>query len=105
LAPTVWLAIPGIVISGFSFTTGNTQISTTLQQLAPDDLRGRVLSVNGLAFNGVMPFATLAVSGLSQVVGQRAVMIACAVLMVTSCVYLWRRYVWQAYVPGAHGAP
>jgi MFS family permease len=104
LAPNPWLAIPGIVISGYSFTTGNTQISTTLQQLAPDDLRGRVLSVNGLAFNGVMPFATLAVSGLSQAVGQRAVMLGCAALMVGFCLYLWKRYVWQAYVPGAHGA-
>jgi MFS family permease len=101
LAANPWLAIPGILISGFSFTTGNTQINTTLQQLAPDELRGRVLSVNGLAFNGVMPFATLGVAGLSQVVGQRAVMIACAVLMVVMCLWLWRRYVWQAYVPPA----
>jgi len=94
-----WMAIPGILIAGHSFTTGNTQISTTLQQLAPDDMRGRVLSVNSLAFNGVMPFATLLVAGLSQVLGQPAVMLGCAVLLVGASYWLWRRYVWQAFVP------
>lgn len=96
--------MPGIVIAGHSFTTGNTQISTSLQQLAPDEMRGRVLSVNGLAFNGVMPFATLGIAGLSQVIGQRTVMVACAVLLVASCIWLWRRFVWQAYVAAGHDA-
>ncbi len=99
LPETPWLAIPGILVAGYAFTTGNTQINTTLQQLAPDDMRGRVLSANSLAFNGVMPFATIAIAGLSQLIGQPAVMLICAVLMVGSCLWLWRRYVWRSFVP------
>ena len=99
LAPNLWLAIPGILISGYSFTTGNTQISVRLQQLAPDEMRGRVLSANGMAFNGVMPFATILVSLLSQTVGQSYVMVACALLLIVATTWLWRRYVWQAFVP------
>ena len=99
LPETPWLAVPGVLVAGFSFTTGNTQISTTLQQLAPDAMRGRVLSANSLAFNGVMPFATIAIAGLSQLIGQPAVMLGCAVLMVGLCLWLWRRYVWRAFVP------
>ena len=99
LAPNPWFAIPGVVIAGYSFTTGNTQISTRLQQLAPDDMRGRVLSVNSLAFNGVMPFATMTIAGLSQVIGQSVVMMVSSVLLVGFCVLLWRRYVWQAFIP------
>jgi hypothetical protein len=99
LSPNPWVAIPGILIAGYSFTTGNTQISTRLQQLAPDEMRGRVLSVNSLAFNGVMPFATMAVAGFSQLFGQPVVMLVCAVLLVGFSYWLWRRYVWQAFVP------
>ncbi len=103
VSPNPWVAIPGILIAGHSFTTGNTQINTSLQQLAPDDMRGRVLSVNSLAFNGVMPFATIAVALLSQLVGQPAVMLGCAVLLVLASILLWRRYVWKAFVPARQG--
>jgi len=99
IAPNPWAAIPGILIAGYAFTTGNTQIMTRLQQLAPDEMRGRVMSVNSLAFNGVMPFATLTVAGVSQLVGQPIVMGVSAVMLVGFCLLLWRRYVWQAFVP------
>ena len=59
LAPNPWMAIPGVLIAGCSFEMGLIQIQTRVQQLAPDELGGRVLSVNGLAFNGVMPFSTV----------------------------------------------
>ncbi|MDQ3656071.1 MAG: MFS transporter [Chloroflexota bacterium] len=98
LSPNPWVAIPGIIISGHSFTTGNTQIMTRLQQLAPDDMRGRVMSANSLAFNGVMPFATLTVAGVSQLIGQPIVMGISALLLIGFSTLLWRRYVWQAFV-------
>ena len=99
LSPNPWVAIPGVAIAGYAFTTGNTQIMTRLQQLAPDEMRGRVLSVNSLAFNGVMPFATLTVAGISQLIGQPIVMAVSAVLLIGFSMLLWRRYVWQAFVP------
>jgi len=105
LSPNPWVAIPGVVIAGFSFTTGNTQIMTRLQQLAPDEMRGRVMSVNSLAFNGVMPFATLTVAGVSQLIGQPIVMSISGVLLVGMSYYLWRKYVWQAFLPAEPVAP
>jgi MFS family permease len=105
LAQTPLMAVPGVMIAGFAFSSGNSQIMTRIQQLAPDELRGRVLSLNMLSFNGVMPFATIGISGLSQVIGQHVVMAASAVLLGMAGVYLWRRYVWMAFhtaeVPGA----
>lgn len=98
LSPNPWVAVPGILISGYSFTTGNTQISTRLQQLAPDEMRGRVLSANSLAFNGVMPFATLGIAGLASLIGQATVMAICAGLLVIGTTFLWKRYVWKAFV-------
>ena len=105
LSTTPLMAVPGILISGYAFTTGNTQISTRLQQLAPDEMRGRVLSVNSLAFNGVMPFATMGISGLSAVIGQSKVMLICSALLVVFCVFLWRRYLWKAFVPAELAVP
>ncbi|MCA9834367.1 MAG: MFS transporter [Thermomicrobiales bacterium] len=98
-APNVWLAIPGVMISGFSFSMGNTQLSTRLQQTAPDQLRGRVMSLNTLAFNGVMPFSTLLVSWLVGIYGQPEVLIASGMLLGIGIVLLWRRYVHKAFVP------
>jgi len=99
-----WMAVPGVMVAGYSFTTGNTQISTRLQQLAPDAMRGRVLSVNSLAFNGVMPFATIIISLFSQLIGQPIVMMTCALLTVAASAWLWKRYVWRAFVPATTAA-
>ncbi len=99
LAPNPWMAIPGVLIAGCAFEMGLIQIQTRLQQLAPDDLRGRVLSVNGLAFNGVMPFATLSMSALSTVLGLQAVLGGCAILLAAGSALLWRRYTWMAFEP------
>lgn len=101
LSPNPWFAIPGVMISGYSFATGNTQISTRVQQLAPDELRGRVLSVNSLAFNGVMPFATIGVSLLSEAIGQHIVMGGCAICLAVLSVTIWRRYTWKAFLPSS----
>ena len=52
-----------------------------------------------MAFNGVMPFATLLIAFLSQTIGQSYVMLGCAVLLLIATSWLWKRYVWQAFVP------
>ena len=101
LSPNPWVAVPGVLISGYSFATGNTQISTRVQQLAPDEMRGRVLSVNSLAFNGVMPFATMIVSFLAESIGQHIVMGACAVLLAIGSFLIWKRYAWKAFIPAS----
>jgi len=99
LSPTPWVAIPGVMLSGFSFEMGLIQVQTRLQQLAPDAMRGRVLSVNGLAFNGVMPFSTLSISAASTVFGLHAVLAGCAIALAVGATLVWRRYTWQAFAP------
>ena len=100
IAPNVWVAIPGVAVLGYSFSMSNSQIQTRVQQIAPDDLRGRVLSIVGLAFNGVMPFSTIVVSGAAEVFGQPAVLAASAALTAVGSWWLWRRYASQAFLPG-----
>jgi MFS family permease len=99
LSPNPWAAIPGVLISGCAFELGLIQIQTRLQQLTPDDMRGRVLSVNGLAFNGVMPFATLSISAASEAIGLPLVTGFCASVLAVGSFFLWKRYTWKAFVP------
>jgi hypothetical protein len=99
LSSTPWLAVPGVLLAGFSFEMVLMQVGTRVQQLAPDAMRGRVMSANGLAFNGVMPVATLSISAASSALGQPLVLGACAVALAVGSLWLWRRYTWQAFVP------
>ncbi|HWV34675.1 MAG TPA: MFS transporter [Thermomicrobiales bacterium] len=99
LSPNPWIAIPGVLIAGCSFEMGLMQITTRVQQLAPEELRGRVLSINGLAFNGVMPFSTLTISAAAQAIGLPIVMGACSVLLAIGSLAIWRRYTWKAFLP------
>lgn len=105
LSTSPWMAVPGVMVAGYAFSSGNSQLMTRVQQIAPEELRGRVLSIVGLAFNGVMPFATIIVSVLSQVVGQPIVMGLSGALLGLSGLYLWRRYVWQAFLPAEAPEP
>ncbi|MGN6030602.1 MAG: MFS transporter [Thermomicrobiales bacterium] len=96
-APNPWVAVPGVLIAGCSFEMGLIQVQTRVQQLAPDELRGRVMSVNGLAFNGVMPFSTLTISTAQQEFGAPVVMAVCGVGVALASVWIWRRYTWKAF--------
>lgn len=99
ISPNVWVAVPGMMISGFAFSMGNTQLATRLQQTAPEQLRGRVMSLVTLAFNGVMPFSTLLIAWAAGVFGQPMVLISSGILLGTGVVMLWLRYARKAFDP------
>ena len=71
--PAVAIAIQAFV--SFSFSSQLGIIQMMLQESTPSQFRGRVMSLNGIAFNGTTPFAALATSGLATVVGLPAVMV------------------------------
>jgi MFS family permease len=99
ISPGPGAAIPGIFACGCAFETGLIQVQTRLQQLAPDHMRGRVLSVNGLAFNGVMPASTLSISAASTAFGIPVMLGVCALALTAGSFALWRRFTWKAFVP------
>lgn len=98
-SPSVWIAVPGMMIAGLSFSMTNTQLATRLQQTAPEQLRGRVMSLVTLAFNGVMPFSTLIISFLAQVIGQPQVLIGSGILLGVSAIFLWKKYLHKSFDP------
>jgi MFS family permease len=99
ISPSPLIAMLGVFSCGCAFETGLVQVQTRLQQLAPDDMRGRVLSVNGLAFNGVMPASTLTISAASTAFGIPVMLCVCAAALAAGSFALWRRFTWKAFVP------
>jgi predicted MFS family arabinose efflux permease len=76
-----WLSMVLLVGSGFSLTTAFSTLNSLVQEMAPDALRGRVLSIFGLAFRGGGPVGSLVAGGLVRSAGAPAVMAAYSALL------------------------
>lgn len=62
-----WLASALLFVMGFSQIIFTTSINTTLQLLAPDELRGRVMSLYTLVFAGVAPIGSFLMGSVTEV--------------------------------------
>jgi MFS family permease len=87
-----WLSMLLLVATGFMLTTAFSTLNSLVQEMAPDALRGRVLSIFGLAFRGGGPLGGLLAGALVRDAGAPLVMAAYASLLaVIAAVLLARR--------------
>lgn len=70
-AQTLWVAIAAMAMMSGGVSTMFGLANTIVQERAPDYLRGRVSAVAGLSFFGLMPFAGLGITALSDLIGMR----------------------------------
>jgi len=89
-SPGMGLALPALVLVGFSNTFYLTQVNTLVQQSVPDHLRGRVMSLYALCWN-LVPLGGLLAGVLAAAVNARfavlvggAMVAANALLLLTS---------------------
>jgi MFS family permease len=61
--------------------------NTTVQERTPNHLRGRVSAIAGMSFFGLMPFAGLGISALSDGIGLRPAMATAAVIFAIGAAY------------------
>ena len=81
-----------LVGSGLFMTTAFSTLNSLVQEMAPDALRGRVLSIFGLAFRGGGPVGSLVAGALVRSAGAPIVTAAySAVLLLIAVVLLTRR--------------
>jgi predicted MFS family arabinose efflux permease len=66
LSRWLWLSAPLIFISGGALMGVFATITSLVQVLTPDAMRGRVMSVYNVAFRGGMPFGSLLVGWLAR---------------------------------------
>jgi len=85
----LWLSIPALLIIGFCLVSGIASTNIILQSSAPDELRGRVMSVFTLMFIGIAPIGNLIIGALAQAWGIRvAVGIGGAICAMVSVCYI-----------------
>ncbi|MBI5144810.1 MAG: MFS transporter [Candidatus Omnitrophica bacterium] len=69
LSKTYLFSIITLIILGWSSVTAISLINTLLQTLAPDEVRGRLMSAFMFTFAGIMPFGNLIAGSLAQKLG------------------------------------
>ncbi len=85
------LALLALVALGFVMITNNAATNTLLQTLAPDHMRGRVMSVYTLAFVGMGPIGALQAGYFAERFGAPAALTGgAAICLVCSLVLFWR---------------
>jgi hypothetical protein len=65
----LWLAVVAMALLSFGVGSAMGLVATIIQATVPDSLRGRVMSVHGMMFVGIMPFAALIVPGTAERLG------------------------------------
>jgi predicted MFS family arabinose efflux permease len=92
LSRSQWLSMPLLVGTGFMLTTAFSTLNSLVQEAAPEALRGRVLSIFGLAFRGGGPLGSLIAGFLVRGAGAPLVMaVYAAVLAVIAGALVLRR--------------
>jgi predicted MFS family arabinose efflux permease len=66
MARHVWMAVPLLFITGFSGLVMVASCNTRLQLAAPDELRGRMMSLYTLVWGGVFPIGAFCVGAISE---------------------------------------
>jgi predicted MFS family arabinose efflux permease len=65
-ARTTWVAVPLLFVTGFSGLILVASCNTRLQLAAPDELRGRMMSLYTLVWGGVFPLGAFSVGAISE---------------------------------------
>ena len=87
-------SIPAFYALGFSLTFAATSTNATIQRQCPEHVRGGLVGMYGMAYNGTMPFGYLLVGSASEALGVRhtfaamAVVLACGVISIIA----WQRF-------------
>jgi predicted MFS family arabinose efflux permease len=68
-----WMAMALLVLSGISMVTAFSTLNSLVQENAPEALKGRILSIYGLAFRGGLPLGALLAGILVRPFGAPAV--------------------------------
>ena len=76
LIPQLYVAFVLLIIVGGATTLYMSATNTVLQTLAPDEVRGRVLSVWSMIGAGVMPLGSLLLGGLATATGHVTIVVA-----------------------------
>jgi MFS family permease len=80
LSTSFWLSMVLLVVTGMAGITYGTAVNTLLQLNTPEQLRGRVLSINILLTQGSTPVGGFFIGSLGEAAGVSVALVSCAAL-------------------------
>ncbi len=88
-----WMAMALLFLSGVSMVTAFSSLNSLVQENAPDALKGRILSIYGLAFRGGLPLGALLAGALVRPLGAPIVLggFSLAVAALAAGTLAWNR--------------
>jgi MFS family permease len=102
---TLWLSLALLPLVGFGIITVAASVNTVLQLVAPDAMRGRLVSLHIAAFLGVMPVGSLAFGLLAERVGVAATVAAGGALCLIGALWFATRLDIMRELLAPHYAP
>ena len=92
LSGWLWLSMIGLVLYGVGQTFAGTMTVTLLQTRVPEEMRGRVMSLNTLLIMGIRPLGDFPAGALISAVGapETVLLSACLVGAYSALVFLIR---------------
>jgi len=103
--PSFLVATGLLIVNSLGLATNFGLCSTIVQERAPDYLRGRVSGVFMLSFVGVMPFAGLGVTSLSDLIGMPTALAIAGIVYGTITLFVLARVRKQCCEPAVGATP
>ena len=91
LSPWLPLSLLAIAVTGFGIVVNGMSVSTMLQTIVDDRMRGRVMGLFSMAFLGMYPLGSLAGGALAERIGAPATMAIGGGFCTVAAMLLWRR--------------
>lgn len=91
LSPWLPLSLAALAVAGFGVVVNGMSVSTMLQTIVDDRMRGRIMGIFSMAFLGMYPLGSLAGGALAEVIGAPYTMAIGGGLCTIAALLLWRR--------------
>lgn len=91
LSPWLPLSLVALAVMGFGVVVNGMSVSTMLQTIVDDRMRGRIMGIFSMAFLGMYPLGSLAGGALATHIGAPATLAIGGGLCTVVALLLWRR--------------
>lgn len=85
------LSLAALAVTGFGIVVNGMSVSTMIQTIVDDRMRGRVMGIFTAAFLGMYPLGSLAGGALAAVIGAPATLALGGAVTIVAALLLWRR--------------
>ena len=91
LSPWLPLSLAALAVTGFGIVVNGMSVSTMIQTIVDDRMRGRIMGIFSMAFLGMYPLGSLAGGALASVIGAPATLAIGGGICTLAALILWRR--------------